>query len=230
MKKVVVLISSILFLNICLSAQKNKIVTVRAGTKVLDYYPVQERYRYNEFKPGQIILKNGSINNMSLNYNFLLGEIEFIQLLDTLSIAKKKDIQRIVVAQDTFFFDKGYIEIISGGQVKMGLKQYVRLKDILKKGALGTTSRGSSVDSYNSLHTYGNFYELVPDEDIELQMTQEYYLATPSSGFVQFRKKSVLLLFPSKTTEIQKYLKSNKVNFDSREDLIRFTEYLNGLL
>ena len=30
----------------------------------------------------------------------------------------------------------GYIEIISGGKIRVGLKQYVKLKDILKEGCI----------------------------------------------------------------------------------------------
>jgi len=75
----------------------------------------------------------------------------------------------------------------------------------------------------------GNFYELTPDEDIVLEKFKKYYLSYGSSGFVPYRKKNVMDLFPQKVTEIQKYLKSNKVNFDSVDDLLRFAEYLRSL-
>jgi len=229
MKKIVIIISSILFVNICLSAQKNELITVKAGTKVLDYFPVQKRYRYQEFINGQVLFKNGIVNKAKLNYNFLKGEIEFIQSRDTLLIAGKKDIRIVVIGQDTIFYDNGYLELISGGSVKVGLKQYIKLKDVLKKGAFGVTARSVSIDSYNSMAAGGNFYELTPDEDIVLEKFKKYYLSYGSSGFVPYRKKNVMDLFPQKVTEIQKYLKSNKVNFDSVDDLLRFAEYLRSL-
>jgi hypothetical protein len=228
MRFVFVFICSVLIFNICLPAQNGKLVTVKAGTKVLDYFPVQERYRYPEFVPGQVFFKNGVVNSARFNYNILFGEIEFIQSRDTLSIVKKKDIRLITVAQDTFIYDNCYLEVISGGQVKVGLKQYVQLKDVLKKGAFGTTARSVSIDSYKSMNAGGVSYDLIPDEEIVLQKTREYYLATISGGFVQFSKKNAIQLFPQRADNIKSYLKSNKIKFDSRDDLLRFADYLRN--
>ncbi|MBP1667400.1 MAG: hypothetical protein H6Q23_2260 [Bacteroidetes bacterium] len=44
MKRTAFLIFIILLFNVTLSAQKEELITVKAGTKVLDYFPVSERY------------------------------------------------------------------------------------------------------------------------------------------------------------------------------------------
>jgi hypothetical protein len=209
---------------------QNKTIIVKAGTKILDYFPLSERYRYPEFVTGQIFLKNGSAREMKLNYSILAGEMEFIQSSDTLEIAnsRKKEI-KYVVASDTFYYDKGFIEIIDGGAISLGLKHYVRIKDILKKGAYGTTSRGASIDTYKSMSSNGISYDLVPNEDIELEDTREYYIYTADAGFTLFTKKNVLRLFPADEDRIKSYLKSERVNFNSGEDLIRFTDFLRNL-
>jgi hypothetical protein len=199
---------------------------VKAGTKVLDYFPVGERYLYPEFKEGQIIFKNGSINKARLNYNFVLGEIVFNQGKDTLAINRKKELRECIVDQDTFLYDNGFMKLIHSGNVRVGFKQYVKFKDVLKKGAMGTTARGASIDSYNSMTAIGNLYDLVPDEDIELQKMKEYFISYSFSSFVQFRKKFVLDLFPQHTDEIKSYLKSYKVDYDSEKDLMRLADYL----
>jgi len=192
------------------------------------YFPNDERFRYPEFIPGKVVFKNGTSNSVSLNYYYLAGEIVFLQAKDTLYISKKKDLS-YVVAADTFYYDNGYIEVISGGQIKVGLKQYVKIKDVLKEGAMGTVNRVSSIDTFNSLWADGNSYGLVPNENIEVQMTQEYYISNSSSGFIQFNKKNATQLFPQKADEIKAYVKTNKIDFDSRADLLKFAEYLRTL-
>jgi hypothetical protein len=229
MKKIVIIIYSILLLNISLSAQKNEPVVVKAGTMILDYFPFQERYRYPAFTPGQVIFKNGVINSINLNYNLLMDELEFIQSRDTLSIKKKKEIRYVVVAIDTFLYNNGFLEQIYSGVVKVGLRQRIELKQVLKKDPYGTSSPASATESYGLLPTDGNLYKLTVNEDMVFQKTQEYFLATSSSGFVQFRKKSVLQLFPGKSDAIKGYLKSNRVDFDSREDLLRLADFLSKL-
>jgi hypothetical protein len=228
MRTIIAFICSILILNLTLSAQDYKTIRVKSGTSVVDYFPLKDRYRYKEFVPGQVLFKSGKSNNLKLNYNYLFGEIEFIQAADTLYISKKKDI-KFVVAQDTFFYDNGYIEVISGGHIRVGLKQYLKIKDVLKQGALGTTNRGSSIDTYSSMSSHGISYDLVPGEDIEVQMTLEYYISKSSNDFIQFNKKSAIQLFPHRADEIKAFIKSNKVDFDSRDDLLRFADYLRSL-
>ncbi|MBK7713039.1 MAG: hypothetical protein IPJ37_20445 [Bacteroidales bacterium] len=119
--------------------------------------------------------------------------------------------------------------MIAGGTIKVGLKRYVKVKDILKKGAYGTTNRGASIDTYNSMWANGSSFDLTPAEDTEFEKMEEYYLTNPAGGFIPFRKKNVMQLFPEKTDEIKAYLKADKVDFESRNDLLRFAEYLKGL-
>jgi len=56
-----------LLLSVTLSAQNSNVVLVKAGTKVLDYFPLQERYHYPQFIAGQIVFKTGNISTAKLN-------------------------------------------------------------------------------------------------------------------------------------------------------------------
>ena len=228
MKTSLIIIFSVLIFSMSLAAQNNKTVIVKAGTKVQDYYSFNERYLYPEFIPGVAMFKNGRSNNIDFNYNILYGEIEFVQAADTVAFAKKKDI-RYIAAQDTFFYNNGYIELLSAGKLRVGLKQYIKIKDVLKTGAFGTTARSVSVESYSSVSTKGITYDLVPNEDIELEKRLEYYLMPPAGEYILFTKKNVIQLFPQDEDKIKAYIKSNKVDFESRDSLLKFAEYLNNL-
>jgi hypothetical protein len=229
MKAFGLLISSVLFLSTCLSAQKNDPFTVKAGTRVQDYFTFQEMFRYPEFIAGSVFFKNGTKITAKLNYNLLYSEMQYIQSKDTLSIANEKDIRFIVISSDTFFIEKGYLELIYSGQVKVALKQYFKLKEILKKDSYGTSGSNSATDSYSSINADGRTYKLTANQDRIFQKTSEFYLATSSGEFVLFTRKKVLQLFPQNKKAIEEYLKLNKVNFNSRDDLLRFAEYLNDL-
>ena len=212
-----------------LQAQYYKRITVEAGTKVADKFPPSVRYLYPQFVDGKVFMKNGAVNNAMLNYNLLLGEIEFIQDRDTLVIARKKDVYIVTAAPDTFYYKNSYLKLIHSGSVMVCLRDKIVLKDIVKKGAMGTANRTSSVGSYSSIPMDGKIYELVPSDDMEFQRTLEFYILTSSGEQVQFRKKNIMELFPSKADEINKYLKSNKVNFELQDDIIRFAGFLAGL-
>jgi hypothetical protein len=228
MRTFAIIVCTVLIFISNLSAQYYKPVRVKAGTRMQDYFTLKETYRYQKFLPGKVVFKNGSSHNVKMDYNFLNGEIEFLQAQDTLYITKKKELL-YVVAQDTFYYDNGYIEVISGGNIRVGLKQYVKLKDILEEGAFGTTNRSSSIDTYSTVWTNGNYYSLIPNVDIEVQMTLEYYISDHKSGFVTFSKKNVIQLFPQWSDKIKAYIKSNKVDFESGDNLLRLVEYIRTL-
>lgn len=214
-----------------MTAQKYEPVTVRAGMKVVDCFPFNERYRYPQFVTGRIYVVSGIYAEAKLNYNFLNGEMEYIKNRDTLAIANKKDIRFIEIAQDTFYYDKGYyMELIQGGQVKVVLKQYIKLKETLKKDSYGTSSSGSATTSYGSLPAGGDFHRLVANEDMVFQRIVEYYLSDQSGGFVQYNKKNVLQLYPQHKDDIKDYLKTTKVSFEKLEDLLKLTGYLQSLM
>ena len=210
-------------------AQENELIFVKAGTRILDYFPDNVRYRYTDFTFGKVVFTNGTINSAKLNYNLLSAEMEFLQGKDTLSILRKKEIDFISIAQDTFYFENGYLEQIACGPFKIGLKQYIKLNKILKKDSYGTRTSGSDKNSYGWLPADGNFHKLTANEDMVYQKTQEYYLSDQSRRFVQFRKKNVLKLFPDKNSEVQNYIKSNQINFDSENDLLKLAGYLRSL-
>jgi hypothetical protein len=121
------------------------------------------------------------------------------------------------------------MKLIHSGSVMVCLRDKIVLKDIVKKGAMGTANRTSLVDSYISIPTDGKIYELVPSDELEFQRTLEFYILTSSGEQVQFRKKNIMELFPSKADGINKYLKANKVNFELQDDILRFAGFLAGL-
>ena len=231
MKKIFILICLILTLITSLSAQKDELITVRSGSRILDYFPVQERYRYPQFAPGKVFFRNNTFSAFKMNYSYLFGEMQFIQSKDTLVVVNKKDIKYIKIEQDTFFYDKVYMELIAQkGPVMVSLNEYIKLKEVQKKDPYGTASSGSSIQSYGSLPTDGKFYKLTANEDMVFQRVRDYYVSTAASGFEPYNKKGVLKLFPQNEDEIKSYLKSNDIDFKSREDLIKLTGYIQTIM
>jgi hypothetical protein len=229
MKKFMVVAVSLIQLAAGLSGQKEETITVKAGTKLLDYFTVQERYLYPEFTTGTILLRSGITSVKQLNYNLLAGEMEFTDRWDTLSIANKRDIRMITLEEDTFFYDKGYIEQIRGDFPVVGLKQFYELLEVQKKDSYGVASSGGASTSYSTMPADGRFHDLIANKDMVFRKTLQYYISTPGSGFHSYSRKNVMKLFPGNKDQIRSYLKDNKVRFDSRDDLLRLAEYLGTL-
>jgi hypothetical protein len=226
MKKILSAICVTLFLFSCLSAQKYESITVKAGTKVRDWFPYQQRYIYPQFISGKVFLKNGSSSSATLNFDLLLGEIAFLKGLDTVIINRKNDIGIITIEQDTFIYRDVYYKMIHSGRVKVCAKDRIKLIEIVKQGAFGTPNRSSAGESYSSTMINGNFINLVTTDDMVYRRDVEFYILTKNNELVIFRKKNVIELYLNKKAEIENYLKSNKVNFESQKDILRFADWL----
>lgn len=225
-KKVALLCFSILA-GLGLYAQKYESITVKAGHSPREYFPYASRYLYPGFTQGKVILKNGNSNTANLNYDLLLGEISFLHGKDTLIIVKKNDLDRVIIEQDTFLYRSDYYKAVHSGRLKVYSKDKIKLIEIVKQGAMGTANRTAAGESYSYIPLDGNFVNLVATDDIVMRREAEYYILTSQDELVPFRKKNVIGLYLNKKTEIEKYLKSNKVNFNSLDDILRFSDWLS---
>jgi len=232
MKRTILFVCSILLLTGCLFAQKYEPVTVKAGTSVNDYFPLAERYLYPGFTEGKGIFNNGRIIPLMLNFNLLTCEMEFIQAKDTLFIAKKDELNSVVVAKDTFYYHDAYLQKIRSGPLSVYLKRKLEITDIRKQGGVGLENRSSSVDSYDML-LYNNgklSVDLKIANDIVFQKSVTYFYSTSGNDFIQFTRKNIIRAVPGREDEIKNYIKTNQIDFESRKDLLYLADFVSKLL
>ncbi|MCY1723023.1 hypothetical protein OU798_21930 [Prolixibacteraceae bacterium Z1-6] len=230
MKRSILLLYSFILVNGCLFAQKNDAVIVKAGTRLIDYFPVTERYIYPDFTQGKAIFTKDRIFPSEFNFNMISCEMEFIKSNDTLIITDKSDLLSIVVAQDTFYYHHGYLQKIQNGKLNIYLKRSIVMKDILKKGAMGTINRSAASESYDYLLTKPLSWDLVADIDIKFQKEEEYFYSVSENDFVLFNKKNSLKMLPNNKHAVRTYIESNKIDFKDREDVLELTDFICKLM
>jgi hypothetical protein len=230
MKRTLILICLSLFINCFLVAQNYEVITVKAGTKVKDYFPASQRYLYPDFMKGKVIFKNRIVTPAIFNCNLLTGEVEFIQSKDTLFFPGKKEIDLIVIARDTFYYHDGYMQMIHHGPLFVYIKRTTEVKNILKQGAMGTTNRSSASESYAFVQTGDLSIDLKPTEDMVLQRKDAYFFSSAGNEYISFNKKNILRNVPGKENNIRDFLKTNKVNWESRADLLKLADFVSSLL
>jgi hypothetical protein len=229
MKKIYFAFCVLLFFATSLSAQKKKSYTVVAGTNVEETIPFTDRYRYPAFVQGKAIYKTGTFSTAKFNYNLLVGEMQYIQSKDTLSIANPDDIALFVVSNDTFFYNHGYLELLKGGKIEVAAIRKIEIQQVVKKDAYGNAGSSSAIESYGSLQSDGRMYKLIANEDRIFEEKARFFIAVSPNDFVVYTKKKVLQLFPDKKDAIQSYLKTNKTDFNSADDLLKLAGFIEGL-
>ena len=217
-----------------LSAQ-DSIVTIKAGNKVRDVLTPADIFYYPQFTSGKVFFRDGRKAMAKMNFTRLYDQMLFINPKgDTLAVADEKTIKFIIVDQDTFYYDEGYVRIIVDyGDVKLAEKQIWVVADTRK---IGTHNKSTSTVAITPLSNYtddgiarAKSYDLLINEDMVIRKETQYYFGDKNNHFVRAGKKKLLLLFPKEQLSLENYLKENKVNFDNKDDLEKIAQFLSQL-
>jgi hypothetical protein len=212
-------------------AQKKARYTINPGEKIIEKLPRNEVYSYPEFTNGKVYLRNNTVSLVRLNYNSLYAEMQFINPKgDTLSVADEKLIRLIVINKDSFYYDKGYLKLVSDlGKVKLANNQYFEIVKKEKVGEFGQPGRGS-VETYNNISSPSYIRDIVANEILTMSKTSIFYIGDEFYNFKVMNKKNVLECYPNNQEDVKAYLKENKVDFSSENDLKKMLAYLNKFL
>ena len=228
MKRNICAIITILLFGGCLFGQY-KNITVPAGTKVIDNFPPSVRYFYPQFVQGQFVLNNNQISTVMINYNMLSDAIEFLQGNDTLILIRKGDLKYVIAESDTFVYMSGYMKPIYNQKLKVYCKDRFYLKEILKRGAMGTVNRSAGIGSFSDFEQEGVRYDIIVPDDMVYRREVSYHITTPRGTLEPFKKANILMLFRYHRANINRYIKDNKISFEKQEDIIKLAEYLSTL-
>jgi len=207
-------------------------IFIAADQYVSEVATPERIYHYPNFKIGKIFFRNNTITDARLNYNYLNGEVEFISPNnDTLAISKEQmlNIARVIIDTSTFFYNKGYLELVAQNSVGRLLKK--QQFDVLKRekiGGYGQPSSTSAIESYGSFkESYGTRqFNLKVRENITLVLKTNYFFGDQYHEVLPATKKNIYKVYPTKKELIDSYLKENEVDFKKPEDLKRIFFFL----
>jgi len=188
------------------------------------------QFQYPNFTQGIVFFRDGTASGARLNYNLLTNEMQFIAPKgDTLALMNEATIKYISIGNDTFFYDKAYLQLVSGNPVaKLAKRVTIKVGDIKKEGGYGGVSSTSAITNYNSIEVDGQAKKLTMQQEITFRKNTAYYIGDVFNHFMPATKKNVVKMFGKKQNEIEQYLKDNKVLLDKEDDLKALITFLNS--
>jgi hypothetical protein len=224
----------VLFILVCLVAcccqlfGQNKKQVVQGNDDINSSIPDSIKYKYSSFTSGRVMFKDGTIAGSLLNYNLLSGEVQFVSPKgDTLAIANEETIKYIAIANDTFFYDKIYLQLVEGNAAaKLAKNEKMKLADIKKMGGFGSYTSSGGIENYSSLNIGSRTLHLEENKQMIFITHTVYYISDPFYHFLPATKKNVLKMF-NKKRGLAIYLNENKIDFLKEEDLKKLLAYLN---
>lgn len=204
--------------------------TVKAGESIKESLGDSVIYHYPQFMSGVVYHKDGTVSHASLNLNLITGEMQFISpSKDTLAIANETAINYVTIQDDTFYFDKVFIQLIHGNiNAKLGEIEIIKQSDVQKEGAYGQMSSTGSIDAFTSYYNLNQSYKLAEKSTITMRKSTILFMGDKNNHFLPANKKNISKLFGKKSSA-ESFIKENKIDLDKEDDLIKLVDYLGKM-
>jgi hypothetical protein len=227
---------TVLFMSLCLSgwAQTSRPIRVKAGENIMTAIPFADRYRHPAFLPGSITYTSGTTSKALLNYNLLLGEVQFIGPKgDTMSLANEQFLRHIAIGETSYHFDQqaGYLEIRAEHHpLKLAVKHILVVGGNDKVGAYEQSTGASSIKNYSSYST-GNtqIQQLTVKGDVVFSGQTTYHLLDQNNRSYLANKGSILKLFPKHKKAIEQFMKEEALDVRQEDDLRKLLQFCQQL-
>ncbi len=207
--------------NLSVTAQVLEKKTLKAGQNWFEF----AYYLFPSFAEGTAKLKSGGQSTYKMNFNMLLCQMQFInEHRDTLNI-DPSEIDSIIVNSKTFFYKKGYFEVISDfDSVKLLVLRTVKYEPV-KTGAMGQPSHGNSIDNYATLRDENESKQLILNVDLDIYLESTYFFEKKKADMVRATKSNFLSSFKKNKPDVEDFIKSNKLNFNNESDLKKLLSF-----
>ncbi|MEZ0607567.1 hypothetical protein ACAW74_03575 [Fibrella sp. WM1] len=210
-------------------------IRVKGGANWQKAIPAAQRYRYGEFRPGTITFINGTSATGRLNYNLLLGEMQFVNPAgDTLSLADEYNIQAIHLGETMYVYDvrNGYLDVLAEyGTLKLTSKLLLKPVPTDKTGGYGQSSGTSSIAQYRSFAgANGQLTRLEQPGDLLLKKVEEYLIVDANKRVHRTTEAAILKLFARHKSALRAYIEAQNIDFRSEEDLRKLLSYASSKL
>jgi len=172
-------------------------------------------YIYEDFKKGNVFFKNGeSFLNCMINYNAYDNEMEFKIKSELYTVKNPEDILRVEVNDDVFL----YKCFTYNKQVEKGLlMQIVNDKiSLFKKESIEFIAAKDAINTYE---------DKKPAQFKKRQ--SQYYIGLSDGSIFLINNKRELLKKMTVYSDLKLFMKKEKINLKSEEDIIRLIKYLN---
>ena len=212
-------------------AQKQ--IRVKADANITSAIPMADRYRYPQFMTGNVVYRNGVSGAGQLNYNRLLGEMQFIDAKgDTMALADEQNVAHVTIGSNRFYVNpgKGCPEVIAEhGPVKLAKQVVLKSMRTEKKVAYGQSSGASSVATVQPYSNNSSVHRIESTGDQMVKEDVSYFIVDQNDRHYLMNKSALFKVFSKHKKAVETYLKENSVQFTEEADLRKLIQFCSDL-
>ena len=224
--------SVITFTGLSLGAQqRTQLVSVTQGDDLVEHAATTLQFVFPDFTEGNVVYHNGKTIAGKLNYNILLGEMQFVDpdSQQVFALANPNEVTMVTIGQRMFLplNGKEFLEILTYGNIQLAVRYKGNRLSHGRQTPYGNTSPAARSSDLTGYEAGGGYMSpLEAKENIKITVTTYYYLINGKKQTLITGSKSFLKVFPKgKSDVIQEYIRQNNINFNHRGNLIALVNY-----
>jgi hypothetical protein len=205
-------------------------IYIKGGSSARENF-MKEVFMYPAFQQGLVEYKNGQRYKSSLNYNKVLGTVQFIdEKGDTLVMINEESISSIVVGSDEFVYKPACLLAIKRNEkASLYKNELVRIADAQKTGGYDIPNSTGTIQSVDRIDTRVNFNQIEINEKLLISKVTTFYLENQKGEILPASKKNVLNMYPKHEEAIKSFIKSKTLDLNREEHLVELTDFIATL-
>lgn len=193
---------------------------------------IEQKYLFGDFTNGTVLMKNKTVVNTSLNYDWINQEMNYYENDELMILQGLEQIDTVYIGHRKFMpYNNLFLEVnpIKGDNLYIAWKN--KVINTGKEGPLGTRSHTSNVQRLDIETRRG---EAPADKnaifEFDYANDNSYYIVI-NKKMKQFNsEKTFLKLFPKEKAEIiRTYIKEQHLNMGKISDVVRIVDYSIGV-
>ena len=205
-------------------------VYIKGGNSAWENF-MKEIFRYPDFEQGIVEYKNGQRFKSNMNYNKVLGTIQFIdEKGDTLAITNEESISSINIGDDVFIYAPNCLLLLKkSDNATLYKNEMVRIADKHKTGGYGIPNTAGTIESIDRIDTKLNYNQMEINESLLISKVTTFYIENEKGEILTASKKNVLNMYSKHEDAIKSFIKSYGLDFTKEDHLIELTVFLSTL-
>ena len=214
--------------------QQSQIVSATQKDDLAELTSASFQYIFPDFTEGNVVYHTGKSIPGLLNYNILLGEMQFMdpQTQEVFALSDRNEINMVKIGHRIFvpFTGKEYLEILSVGAIQLAARSKGNRLSHGRATPYGNSSPAARSSDMVAVNEGGYMAGLEAKENIRVTTTTDYYLISNKRPLMITGSKSFLKVFPKEKSQvIQQFIQQNRIDFKDRSNLLLLINYCDQL-
>lgn len=186
---------------------------------------------FPDFTKSLIKMKSGKTYTASLNYNTVDEEMIFNQNGVYMVLDKPDEIDTVYLQNQKFvYIGKAFYEILVKGPVSIYIEHKSHYTSAGSPTAYGMTSQTNASISVSVARTGNQVRTLDVPDNVKISDITVFWAKINDQMHKFGSERQFIKLFPEHESDIKDFIKTNKIDINFNEDLIKLGKYCNTLI